>query len=99
MASNAKLLRICDLHCPVESDHIGHSREEEEHGNNPCRHAAATSHHLPKSHQEMDKFAQSFFLQVTDLFILIYATHKASVRNWRLVTSNGGMGVALLVSF
>jgi hypothetical protein len=62
VATDTKLLRIGDLHRPVESDHIGHSREEEKHGDNPCSHAATASHHLPKSHQEMGIFTQSFFL-------------------------------------
>jgi hypothetical protein len=62
MASNTKLLRICDLHCPVESDHIRHSREEKENGNNPCSHPATAAHHLPKLHQEMGKFTQFFLL-------------------------------------
>jgi hypothetical protein len=70
VASDTKLLRISDLHRPVESDHIGHSREEEEHGNNPCSHTAPTPHHLPKLHQEMGVFTQSFFLVAHEYYLI-----------------------------
>ena len=58
MTPNTKLFRIGDLHCPVESDHVGHTREEEEHGNNPCSHAATAAHHLPETNQKIGEFAQ-----------------------------------------
>jgi hypothetical protein len=60
MASDTKLLRIGNLHSPVESDHVCHSRQEEKHGNNPCSHTATTPHHLPKLNEEVGVFIHLF---------------------------------------
>ena len=69
MTSNTKLFRIGDLHCPVESDHIGHAREEEEHGDNPGCDAAGAAHHLPKTNQKIGEFAQLAVLIVLLYFV------------------------------
>ena len=78
MTSNTKLLRTGDLHCPVESDHIGHAREEEEHGDNPCSHAAAAAHHLPKTNQKISELAHLATLIVPP-YLLNGTVHKESV--------------------
>ena len=78
MASNTKLLCIGDLHGPVESDHIGHSREEEEHGDNPGSHAATVAHHLPKTNQKIGEFSQLAAL-IVPLHLLDDSVHYGRV--------------------